>query len=162
MEEKKVFRTKTGYCHIMPNEILLKREGIRGKLSKIILGDGLRRAQIIYLICSLIFIYYSPIYYIYGMRLKSVMLLALGLVLLRGVISSRNNSAIHVLGRDQIENICFRKAIPFVTRAYFIIFFTTNDGKKKKRLILLPGILSNGKKEAEKALAIMRSENLID
>ena len=85
----------------------------------------------------------------------------IGIYLVYGIISSTNNSATPIIDRSKIKNIKFKAAIVGLTRSRFEVFFETENGKIKKRLIMLPGSLTGGKSETEKALIIMREEKLI-
>ena len=48
MEKEKVFRTKTGFCHIFPDRIVLTRDGIVGNLSEITVSNSISRILTIY------------------------------------------------------------------------------------------------------------------
>jgi len=48
MENEKTFKTKTRYCHILPNKIILTRDGIIGNVAKVTVGNNIYRILIIY------------------------------------------------------------------------------------------------------------------
>lgn len=48
MEKENIFRTKTGFCHVLPDKIVLTRDGIIGNLSKVIVGNKIQQILIIY------------------------------------------------------------------------------------------------------------------
>lgn len=161
MQNEKTFKTKSGYCHILPDKIVLTRNGAIGEISKITSGNNISRILVIYSLLSL-----SMFYFAYGTFKKGengpTFLYALaGIYLVYGVIKSLNNSATPIIDRKQIKNVKFHSPRTGATRAYFEILFENENGKLKKRLIMLPGSLSDGKNETEKALEIMKSENMI-
>jgi hypothetical protein len=93
-----------------------------------------------------------------GQTPEAFLFLILGLFLLLGIFRSLNNSGTPVIERQKIRDIEFKKALPGATRAYFVVRFENESGHIKQRLIMLPGSLSNGELETEKALKIMTSE----
>ena len=57
MENEKTFKTKTGFCHILPNKIILTREGIIGNVAKVTVGKNITRILIIYSGLSTLLLY---------------------------------------------------------------------------------------------------------
>jgi hypothetical protein len=49
-----------------------------------------------------------------------------------------------------------------LTRSRFEVKFEDENGKIKKRLIMLPGSLTGGKIETEKAIKLMKEERLLE
>ena len=43
MEQEKTFKTKTGYCHILPDKIVLTRNNTLGTVTKGIFGNNMAR-----------------------------------------------------------------------------------------------------------------------
>lgn len=86
----------------------------------------------------------------------------LGSWLTYGILISLNNSAAPIIERSKIRKVSFKSALIGVTRARFEVLFEDESGKEKKRLIMLPGSLSNGKVETEKALRVMKAKNLLN
>jgi hypothetical protein len=158
MNTEKVFKTKTGYCHILQDKIILTRDGVIGNISKATIGNNIARPLIIYGIIALGLFYLSIKGFNRGDYGPAFLFIILGLLLVFGILRSLNNSATPVIDRDRIKQIEFKKAVPGATRAYFIIHFHTDNGKIKRRLILLPGSFTGGQTETEKALQIMTEE----
>jgi hypothetical protein len=48
MDNEKKFKTKTGFCHILPDKIVLTRDGIIGNTSTIIVGNNISKILLIY------------------------------------------------------------------------------------------------------------------
>jgi hypothetical protein len=47
MESEKIFKTKTGFCHILPDKIVLKRDGVVGNAAKVTVGNNIARILLI-------------------------------------------------------------------------------------------------------------------
>jgi len=152
-----VFKTKTGYCHILPDKIVLTRDGVIGDLAKLTTGNSIKRLHVIYIILGIVFLYF-------GYRaIESNMFIAaldvaLGILLLSNVLRSLRNSATPVIERKQIRGMEFTKGVKGISRSYFVVYFQDEKGRLMKRLIMLPGALSNGDNETAKALEIMQRE----
>ncbi len=158
MNTEKVFKTKTGYCHILQDKIILTRDGVIGNISKATIGNNIARPLIIYGLISIGLFYLSIKGFNQGDNGPAFLFIILGILLVYGILRSLNNSATPVIDRDKIKHIEFKKAVPRATRAYFIIHFHADNGQIKRRLILLPGSLTGGQAETEKALQIMTEE----
>lgn len=48
MEQEKTFKTKTGFCHILLDKIVLTRDGVVGNVAKVTVGKSIARILIIY------------------------------------------------------------------------------------------------------------------
>ena len=158
MDTGNTFRTKTGYCHLTKDKIILTRDGIIGNISKATMGNNIAKPLIIYglIFLGLFFLAYKG--FSEGSKVSATISLVLALLLVVNIIKSFNNSATPVIDREKIRDIEFKNATIGATRAYFIVHFENHKGDLKRRLILLPGSLINGQKETQKALQIMTSE----
>ncbi|GAB3832403.1 phosphoribosylaminoimidazolesuccinocarboxamide synthase [Hymenobacter jeollabukensis] len=161
MEDNSVFKTKTGYCHVLPDNIVLTREGAIGQAAEAVAGNNIARPLALYGLFTAGLAYLAYDYYLqanYGLTGFFSLLVVL---LAYGILRSLNNSAQPVLDRKHIQRVSFRPGLPGLTRAHFEVTFLDARGKQKKRLIMLPGSLSDGKAETEKAVSIMRAEKLL-
>ncbi|WP_210463129.1 phosphoribosylaminoimidazolesuccinocarboxamide synthase [Rufibacter roseolus] len=161
MNPEKIFKTKTGYCHIFPDKIVLSRDGVAGSVAKVTVGNSITRILLIYGLIAAFLLYLAFDSYQDGQTTVAVLQVLLGIYLLVNVSRSLNNSAEPIIDRNRIQNIKLKKAVPGLTRSYFEVNFLNEENKIKKRLIMLPGSLSNGKEETEKAIQIMKEENLL-
>ena len=162
MENEKTFKTKTGFCHISPNKIILTRDGIIGNVAKVTVGKNITRILIIYGGLSAFLLYSAFNSFQKGQVPISTLYLIVGLFLIYGIFASLNNSATPIIERNKIKSIKFKKATFGITRSRFEILFEEENGKIKKRLIMLPGSISNGQNETERAIEIMKEEKLIN
>jgi len=159
-----IFKTKTGFCHILPDKIVLTRYRITGNIEKISVDNTILKFLISYVIYAAIssgLFYFAVDSYRNEQIIQTIFFGLLGIYLTYGIISSINCSATPIIDRNKIKTVKFKPAISGLTRSRFEVFFETENGKVKKRLIMLPGLLAGGKSETEKALKIMRDEKLI-
>lgn len=161
MDNEKTFKTKTGFCHILPDKIVLTRDGIIGNVAKVTIGNNISRILIIYGALSLGLFYFAFDSFKNGQIAQLILFGLLGIYLFYGVANSINNSATPIIDRQKIIEVKFKKAITGLTRSRFEVLFEDEQGKIKKRLIMLPGSLTDGQNETEKAIKIMASEKLI-
>jgi hypothetical protein len=158
---ERAFRTKTGFCHITDDEIILSRDGIRGNVAKVTVGNSISRILVIYGIASMLLLLYAFSQYQHDHVIEAALFGALGAYLVSGIMRSLNNSAAPVIDRKAIRQVKFVRGVRGLTRSRFEVLFDER-GRIKKRLILLPGSMSDGERENEKAVALKRSERLID
>lgn len=161
MENEKIFRTKTGYCHVLPDKIVLTRNGIIGDISKVAASNTVARFLFLYGLVAAWLLYSAVDHFLKDERFISLVWLLMATFLIQGIFKSWNNSATPVIDRNKIKSTSFHPARKGLTRAYFEIFFEEASGKIKKRLIMLPGSLSNGEIETQKAVEIMTSEKIL-
>ncbi|OYU80702.1 MAG: phosphoribosylaminoimidazolesuccinocarboxamide synthase [Flavobacterium sp. BFFFF1] len=161
MHNESKFKTKTGYCHILPDKIILTRSGTVGEVSKIVVGNGISRMLIIYGVIALSSLYFAFTSFKSGENGFALLYLFIVSYIVYGITKSVNNSATPIIMRDKIKGVTFHSAKPGRTRAYFEIGFEDENGKLKNRLIMLPGSMNDGKNETEKALFIMEHADLI-
>lgn len=161
MKNERVFKTKTGYCHILSDKIVLTRSGTIGEISETVVRNGISRILIIYGIISFSLLCFAFIGFKNGDNSMSLFYILAAGYLVYGIAKSINNSTTPVIRRDKIKNVKFNSAKTGSARAYFEIKFEDKNSKLKNRLIMLPGSLNDGKNETEKAVSIMKEENLI-
>ena len=161
MDNENTFRTKTGFCHILPDKIALTRDGIIGNVAKVTVGNNISRILIIYSGFSIGLFYSAFDNYRNGQIMQSLFFGLLGIYLVYGVVTGFNNSATPIIDRKKIKEVRFKKAIVGLTRSGFEVRFEDEGGKIRKRLIMLPGSLTNGQNETQKAIKIMTDEKLI-
>lgn len=157
---EKVFKTKTGQCHILPDRIVLTREGFVGNASEVVVGNNISRALIIYVLFLFFMLYKTYTLYVEGSNVRMMLHMIVATLLLVVVLKSINNSATPVIFKDKIRNVIFKQASK-LTRAYFIITFENDKGKLKRRLIMLPGSLTGGETATEEAITMMKEEGLL-
>ena len=161
MEQEKTFKTKTGFCHILRDKIVLTRDGVVGNVAKVIVGNNIARILIMYGAMAIGLFYFGFEAYNNGQFLPPILFGLIGLYLIYGIVNSLNNSATPIIDRNTIKDVRLKKGIKGLTRARFEVIFEDENGKIKKRLIMLPGSMTDGQSETEKAIDIMKVENLL-
>lgn len=161
MATEHVFRTKTGYCHILPDRILLTRNGVVGGAAQAMTGDRIGRTLLIYSAIALFAAYYGWKAIQRNELVSAALSCGVAMLLVYNVIRSWNNSATPVIDRAAIQRVVFKPAGQRLTRAFFEVYFADAQGHTRKRLIFLPGSLTGGPAETERALTIMRAEGLV-
>ena len=160
METEKTFRTKTGFCHVTADKIILTRDGVIGNISKVSVGNNVSRILIIYGLLSIGLIYFAYDSFTKGDMTTTLLFGLMGLYLVYGIVKSRNNSATPIIDRKDIRSVTYNSGTSGLTRPRFEVEFNDN-GQIKKRLIMLPGTLAGGQSETHKAVQIMRDEKLL-
>jgi len=159
--EEKIFKTKTGFCHILPDKIVLTRDGIVGNVAKVTVGNNISRILVIYGGLSAFLLYSAYNNFQNGKIFIPILFGTIGLFLVYGILTSLNNSATPIIERNRVKGIKLKKAVFGITRSRFEVLFEDKNGKIKKRLIMLPGSLKDGQNETEKATKIMTEEKLL-
>jgi hypothetical protein len=154
------FRTKTGICIITPQQIILERQGIRGEVAKTVFGNSIYRALVVYIIIGMGALAFGIYLFYQGDNIFGAIYCIAGLLCLRNVFASRNNSAVPVIERSAIQLIEAHPPHAPFTRGYFSIWFMDN-GQKRRRLVILAGSLSRGNEEYQKALLAIRETGLL-
>lgn len=160
-QEDLVFRTKTGFCHILPDKLVLTRDGIIGSVSEVAIGNKLGRVLGVYGLAAAFFLFLAVSKYQKGKMIEAGFFLAFAILHLVIILISLNNSAAPVIERSRIRRIVLKKAVPGLTRSRFEVFFEDEKGRLKKRLILLPGSLLDGQSETDKAVRLLQDEGLL-
>lgn len=160
METEKTFRTKTGFCHVTADKIILTRDGVIGNISSVTVGNNISRILIIYGLLSIVLIYFAYDSYVKGDTAMTLFFGLIGLYLIYGIVKSRHNSATPIIERKDIKNVTYNSGTSGLTRPRFEIEFNDN-GQIKKRLIILPGTLGGEQSEGAKAVQIMKDEKLL-
>lgn len=160
MEASKIFKTKIGFCHVLPDKLVLTREGAVGEAAEKLIGTSIARPLIIYGLVGAFLLYNA--FQSFSEKEYGITILFAGVSiwLLYGIGSSLNNSATPEISRTAIQKVIFKSARPGLTRACFEVFFT-ESGVIRKRLIFLPGSLNDGPIETAKAVEMMKSEGLL-
>lgn len=161
MNPENTFKTKTGFCHVEKDQIILTKDGVIENSSKDQTKNKIVRTLIFYALLSFYFLYSAFENYKKGETVFMSFSIFFAFILLVGIIKSWNNSSTSLIERNRIKKVQFIAAKKGLTRAVFEILFEDNNGKIKKRLIMLPGSLSNGQIETQKAVDIMKKEGII-
>ncbi len=155
------FPTKTGYCTITDDQILLTRTGVIGEVAEMMTARSLAPMLIIYSIAALFMFTSAWQSWVFGIPVLSVLFLLFGIRLVLGVLTSLNNSATPTIERSAITKVKWNPGIPLISKPHFKVYFTDNRGKNMKRLIILKGGLFGDPKEKELAVQVMSEAGLL-
>ena len=81
---EKRFKTKTGFCHILPDRIILTNDGVIGNISKVVVGSNVTRVLLIYGALAVFLFYTAFDGFQHGQKLSSVFFALFGLFLIYG------------------------------------------------------------------------------
>jgi hypothetical protein len=155
------FKTKTGFCYILPDKIVLTSDENLGNVDDLKSGKKNYLFLGIYMVIASVLLYWAYQEFLKQNWVFVVLYGFVGLLLWMRIIQSRNLSATPVIERNTIKKITFFPAKKFLTRAYFKVDFQEQLKKPESRLIMLPGSLSGGNDATEIAIEIMKKNNLI-
>ena len=158
---EKIFRTKTGFCHLTDDKIILTRDGVIGNVSKVVVGDNIARILVFYMLLAATLIYLAYNNYQKGDTTVAAIFVLLALYLVYGVVKSRKNTASPIIERKDIKSVAYNPGIRGLTRPRFTVTFVNEHGQMKQRLIMLPGTMSGGQAETKTAVQIMTDEGLL-
>ena len=161
MSETKTFRTKTGYCHILEDKIVLTKDAEPGDISSLSIKNTILSVLIFYgiLAIGLIAVIIKAILTKeYGI---AIFFSVIPILLIYSIIASLNNSTTPIIERKSIQKVFFKKGTFGISRTRFEVYFLDEKGKTKCRLIMLPGSLTGGLSETDLAYNLFTEEKLI-
>jgi hypothetical protein len=154
------FRTKTGTCIISADRLVLQREGARGAAAEVLVGGSVGRVLVIYVIVAVVLGVLGVKGLLEGDVTMGGVLCGFALYLTVGVLRSRGLSATPEIPLASIERIEACAPRPPLTRGYFVVHFREN-GVPRKRLVMLPGSLSGGAQEFDRAQRVLERAGLL-
>jgi hypothetical protein len=159
METGKVFKTKTGFCHILRNQIVFTADESTDTPEKGKLIDSISILHLILIGTSFSFLYFSFSSYSKGDVLDLLINIVGAIICIYNLVIGLNNSTKAIIERRTIKDAKYKKGINGLTFSRVEILFQDDDGKNKKRLVLFP--VSSSDQEKEAALKIMMDEKII-
>lgn len=161
MDSENTFKTKTGFCHVLPDRIVLSKDGNPDAVTKSSNNNTVFLNLLVYAMLSALLFYLGYNAMLRNELFQAIFACTIASLLIYVIIISLNNSSTPIIKRSSITEVKLNKAARGLTKTHFIINFTDDNGKPKKRLIILPGSFSNGNEETERAIEIMLNEKLI-
>lgn len=156
-----MFKTKTGFGHILSDKIILSKNGQADNLD-VPRKRNPKQNLIIYITLTLFALYTGYESFQKGDVVEPLFMIILASLMLFSIFTNLKTSTDPTIDRNAIEKVVFKKASSLLSTAMFEVHFKDEKGKVKRRLIVLPGTKQNGKEETEKALALMKKEGLIE
>ncbi|MBL4752480.1 MAG: hypothetical protein JKY52_02600 [Flavobacteriales bacterium] len=161
-KKEQKFKTRTGYCHILPDMIILSKTGVIGNLDDIKYKENSATILILYgvLAAGLLFTGYTN--YLAGQNITALIFGGFGLMLINGIIRSLNFSGTPLIPRADIKEVVYKKGVWGLSGSRFEILFTNEKGKTRKRLIMLSGPFKPDEENTAKAIQIMKNSGLLN
>lgn len=160
-QKEQKFRTKTGYCHILEDKIVLTRTGVIENLEGITVKENSPIILVVYSVIAIGLLFSAWTNYETGQNFFAIMFGSVGIFLINGIVRSINFSGTPLIHRADIIQTDFKKGVWGLTRDRFEIIFTDAKGNRRKRLILLPGSFSATKESLAEAMKIMEETGLM-
>ncbi|HAA16320.1 MAG TPA: phosphoribosylaminoimidazolesuccinocarboxamide synthase [Cytophagales bacterium] len=158
LDPSNTFPTKNGFCHVLPDKLVLTRDGnVEQALEKAV-GNRIFSMLLMYGGITVAIAYFSVRGFSSGEVAQGLYLALVALFLGLGLFSSLNNSTIPVIERRAISSVKYRRGMLGLTRSRFVVYFKNERGNVKKRLIMLPGTLAGGREAAKEALELMKKQ----
>jgi hypothetical protein len=155
------FMTQEGYCHLLPDRIVLTKDGLHQmaryrerKLSESIL-------EIAYIVLFTALLTYKSWELYPTDKVFSLLFAVVAVVFVFRFIWNMRYSKTSIIPRDKIRATRFVKAFPYLTRSRFIVTFEGPNGELQTRLIPLPGWLNEGDRHTDEAIALLKKEQLL-
>jgi len=154
------FRTRSGVCIITEKQIILKRKGVLARRADFLYDDSMVRVLVLYAILGVSALAAGVLLLVLGSWAAGTFVCVFGLFLLWNVYFSRNNSANPEIERSSIRSVEAHPPRRLITRGYFTVRFLER-GRERKRLIMMPGSISGGTAEYQRALSMMQVAGLL-
>lgn len=161
MNQSKKFKTKNGYCHVLPDRIVFTHSDIYGQVGDLA-GEGkMFRVLILYCFFALVAGYFSYFNFMQNAVFWFVLFAIIAVYLLYGVMLNLNTTLHPIIHRKQIVEVEYKEPKGKLSYPVFVVRFKNRKGDLKKRLITMP--LATGKNEENNrdALGVMREEGLV-
>jgi len=156
MVQPQSFETKSGYCFVFPDRIILSKGTDYTKSAQNSSDTKIKVMLVVYALLALYLLYNAYESLSKGLHITSIFRLTLSFFLVTMVIKSFNNSSASVLYRSSITKVAYNTSIAGLKRPYFTVFFTDEKGKQRKRLIMLPGSFNSDYVETAAAIKVMK------
>ncbi|MBL4657324.1 MAG: phosphoribosylaminoimidazolesuccinocarboxamide synthase [Flavobacteriales bacterium] len=159
--KEQIFKTKTGYCHILEDKIVLTRTGKIENLEGIKVKENSPAILLVYAVIAIGLLFSAYTNFQTGQNFFALLFGGVGVLLINGIVRSINFSGTPLIIRADIISTEFKKGVWGFTRDRFEIMFTDSKGNPRKRLILLPGSFIATKESLDEAMEIMKNSGLM-
>ena len=163
-DNQKIFRTTTGFCHILPDKIAFTRDG---KLENIDLNPPKEHRSLKFalvyglLICAAIgFIIYKYIEGVLDLT-STIVAISIIVVMLYYIYKVVNYQTRTYFDRDKIISLKYKAGINSLSPSQFLISIKSENEKTLYANIILRSQNIFGKQETDDAIKIMVEEGLI-
>jgi hypothetical protein len=158
MEGAKMFKTRSGYCFITPDEIILTQKDHLQKKPAKPAGDISTIVLSLYAISAAFVFYFAVLGFQQADYYPAAVFLIISVGIMSYVYTARDKSFTPVIARESIRDIELIKAIPGGLGTHFNIWFEDDKGQLKRRVIKLPGMFVPDNIELANAIKVMQEE----
>jgi hypothetical protein len=158
MEGTKMFKTRSGYCFITPDEIIITQQNQLQKKPVKPARDMSTMVLSLYAIGAAFVLYFAVLGFQRADYYPASVLLLVSAGIMAYVYAARNKSFTPVIPRESIRDIELIKAVPGGLGTHFNIYFEDDSRQLKRRVIKLSGMLVPENVELIKAIEIMQEE----
>jgi hypothetical protein len=160
-DQSNTFMTREGFCHLLPDHIILTKDG-RHELARYREPKISARLQAIVYLCLLTGLLAYNSWKLYAEdKALSIFFAAAVLFFVLRFIRNMRYSQTNIIPRDRIRAVRFIKAFPYLTRSRLIVTFEDENGKLQMSLVPLPGWLNEGDRHTAEAIALLEKEELL-
>jgi len=157
----RTFATHNGYCHVLPDRIVLSREPVYGEeIAALVPWEG-RPWYVPAAAGTLMLLVFTFLCLRSGNTgigtMAAVIAVLLGRTVIRATFKTREVS----IPKDAIFHVRYMKGQPPVTKAYFIVKYKGPRGGNRNKIIPLPAFSSRWQDARDSALEIFEDEGLL-
>lgn len=117
MKSVELFRTKSGYCHVFDDKIILSQNDDTEEALGLIKSESIHKYIVIYFVLAAVLGVVAYFNYVNQKHASAFFLFCLSFFFLFNAIKSIGYSSINILDKKDIKNIIYKKPIVGVTRA---------------------------------------------
>ena len=157
----KSFATQTGYCHILPDRVVLNQEPVYGEAIAPL--KPWRGRPLYFPAVALTFALFVFGYLAFRgeNQLAAMIAVVVGFLCARYVFRLTFRPQEFVIARDGIFEWKYMAGQPPITKAFFIVKYRSKRGSKRNKVVVLPSFTSRWQDVRDHAMEILREENLL-
>jgi len=158
----RTFSTHTGYCHVLPDRLVLSKEPVYGEsIAQLVPWEG-RPLFFPAAALGLLLLVFSWLSFREGKTVIAALAVIFGFLLFRYVMRLTMKQREVVIPRDAIISLTFKNGQPPLTKAFFILRYSNGRGGHRNKVIPLPAFSSRWQDVRDQALEILEEEGLLD
>ncbi len=161
MEQELKFRTKTGYCHILPDKIAFSRSGKLDKNGEPKKGIHISFMTVVFFVIAALCVLIFFLMFQSATVVPKVLVGLLIFFMVGGTLTIMSNTTVPSIDRSKILSLEYIEGQQGLTSSRFHVKIDIGKHKPEERLIILPGYLTGGDEEAEKAQQLFKDQGLL-
>ncbi|NND63335.1 MAG: hypothetical protein HKN48_09090 [Flavobacteriaceae bacterium] len=162
MSRTRKFRTKNGFCHVMPDRIVFTHSGFYGRMGDIAGNGRMVRLLVLFGAFTLTAFFFAYLNFLKDQWFWAILFSVIGGYLFYGILNNLNNTIHPIILREAIREVKYVKSNSVFGYPFFEVRFKNAKGKIKRRLITLPRANGKNANDIREAVQLMAKEGLID